>query len=123
MIVPLLSNSRKSAAWERSEGQLVGADAFHFGSGRVLIIRDPNGAGILRFEDYEVRNGPNLHIYLTPDPGGDVHAAGAIDLGEIRATKGNVNYEIPAGVDLSSFRAAVIYCVPFRVEFATAGLN
>lgn len=50
-------------------------------------------------------------------------AAGAVDLGAIRATRGNVIYELPAGVDLESLRVAVIYCVPFRVVFATAELN
>ena len=106
-----------------SSGELMGTDSFHFGSGQVLVVSDPSGAGILRFEEFEFRNGPNLHVYLTPDPGGDVHADGAIDLGEVRATKGNVNYDIPEGIDLNSFRTAVIYCVPFKVVFATADLN
>ena len=104
-------------------GELMGADSFHFGSGQVLLILDPDGGGVLRFEDYEVRNGPDLHVYLTPDVDGDVHVDGAVDLGEVRATRGNVNYELPEGVDLASFRSVVIYCVPFRVIFATATLN
>jgi hypothetical protein len=106
-----------------SMGELIGADSFHFGSGRVLLLRDPSGAGILRFEDYEVRNGPDIHVFVTPDADGDVHVDGAVDLGTVRATRGNVNYDIPAYADLDSFRAAVIYCVPFRVVFATASLN
>ena len=106
-----------------SEGELMGTDSFHFGSGQVLLIRDPDGSGVLRFENYEVRNGPEIHVFMTPDPGGDVHVDGAIDLGEVRATSGNVNYELPAGADLESFRSVVIYCVPFRVVFASAELN
>ena len=106
-----------------ASGELVGADSFHAGSGRVLLLRGPDGTGLLRFEDYEVRNGPDLHVFLTPDPAGDVHAAGAVDLGEVRATRGNVNYELSPGADLESLRFAVIYCVPFRVVFATAELN
>lgn len=106
-----------------SQGELMGADSFHFGSGDVLVIRDPDGNGVLRFEDYEVRNGPDIHVYLTPDADGDVHVDGAIDLGAVRATRGNVNYELPPGTDLESFRAVVIYCVPFQVVFATAELS
>ena len=106
-----------------ASGQLVGADSFHHGSGAVLLVRAPDGSGMLRFEDYEVRNGPDLHVFLTLDPAGDVHAAGAVDLGAVRATRGNVNYELPAGIELDSLRVAVIYCVPFRVVFATAELN
>ena len=105
-----------------ASGELVGADSFHTGSGRVLLLRGPDGTGVLRFEDYEVRNGPDLHVFLTPDLA-DVHAAGALDLGEVRATRGNVNYELPPGTDFESLRFAVIYCVPFRVVFATAELN
>ena len=104
-------------------GELMGADAFHTGSGQVLLVRAPDGSVILRFQDYEVRNGPDLFIYLTPDPGGDVFADGAIELSEIRATRGNVNYEVPADVDPSTFRAAVIWCKAFAVLFAHAELE
>ena len=104
-------------------GELTGADSFHTGSGRVLIISAPDGAGVLRFEDYAVRNGPDLRIYLTPDPDGDVFVDGALDLGAIKATQGNVNYDLPAGVDLAAFRTAVVYCYGFRVTFATAALR
>ena len=106
-----------------ARGELMGADAFHTGSGVVLLVTAPDGTTILRFQDYAVRNGPDLHVYLTPDPSGDVHAPGAIDLGEVRATQGFVNYDVPAGIDPTTFRAVVIYCQPFSVTFATAELR
>ena len=106
-----------------SMGELMGADMFHTGSGQVLLVRAPDGSVILRFQDYAVRNGPDLFIYLTPDPDGDVFADGAIELSEIRATRGNVNYEVPADVDPSTFRAAVIWCKAFAVLFAHAELE
>ena len=101
-------------------GELMGTDSFHFGSGRVLLVQGPDGRGVLRFEDYEVRNGPDINVFLTPDASGDVHVDGALDLGEVRATRGSVNYALPLDTDLSSFRSAVIYCVSFRVVFAVA---
>ncbi len=106
-----------------TQGELMGVDAFHTGSGAVRLIEAPDGSLILRFEDYAVRNGPDLHVYLTPDADGDVHADGAVDLGEIKATQGSVNYDVPAGVDARVFRSAVIYCQPFSVTFATAPLE
>ena len=106
-----------------SMGELMGADMFHTGSGLVLLVSAPDGSVLLRFQDYEVRNGPDLFIYLTPDPDGDVHVDGAIQLSEIKATRGNVNYEVPDGVDPSTFRAAVIYCRAFSVLFAHAELE
>ena len=106
-----------------ARGELMGADAFHTGSGAVLLIEAPDGSVLLRFQDYAVRNGPDLHVYLTPDPAGDVHAQGAVDLGGIKATQGSVNYDLPAHVDASTFRSAVIYCQPFAVTFAMARLE
>ena len=104
-------------------GPLEGADSFHTASGRVLLVRAPDGRVILRFEDYAVRNGPGLYVYLTPDPDGDVRADGALEVSAVRATSGSVNYEVPDDVDPSAFRAAVIYCRPFSVTFATARLE
>lgn len=106
-----------------SRGELMGTDAFHTGSGAVLLVVGPDGQAILRFQDYAVRNGPDLHVFLTPDPDANVGAEGAIDLGPVKATSGSVNYELPAGVDPTIFRAAVIYCVPFSVTFAIASLD
>lgn len=85
--------------------------------GKVLVIEN-NGKRILRFEDFETINGPNLHIYLTTDTNVDDY----IDLGKIKATKGNVNYEIPDGVDLEKYDTVVVWCVPFKVLFSYAEL-
>ncbi|MDE2695634.1 MAG: DM13 domain-containing protein [Chloroflexota bacterium] len=101
-------------------GELIGSDSFHTASGQVLLVRGPDGEVILRFQDFEVRNGPDLFIYLTPDPDGDVHVDGAINLSEIKATSGSVNYDVPLDVDPDSFRSAVVYCRAFSVIFATA---
>ncbi len=106
-----------------AEGALMGVDSFHFGSGSVRILRSPEGAHVLRFADYEVRNGPDLFVYLTPDPAGDVNANGAISLGMVKATRGAVNYELPADVDPARFRSAVIWCKSFDVVFAVAGFR
>ena len=106
-----------------AQGTLEGADAFHTAHGDVFLVRSPEGAVVLRFQDYAVRNGPGLYVYLTPAPGGDVHADGAVELSRVRATSGSVNYDVPAGLDAGSFRSAVIYCKPFGVTFATAELR
>ncbi len=117
------SDSRPQQGELVARGELEGADAFHTAHGEVLLVRSPEGDVVLRFQDYEVRNGPGLYVYLTPDPGGDVHAAGAVELSPVRATSGFVNYDVPADLDSGSFRAVVIYCKPFSVTFATAQLR
>ena len=83
-----------------AEGELVGADAYHPASGRVRLARAADGGAVLRFEGYEVSDGPDLYIHLTPDPRGDVHAGGAIELAAVKALSGSVDYDVPSGVDL-----------------------
>ena len=104
-----------------SEAQLISEGLFmpraHEVEGSALLIED-NGKNILRFEDFETINGPNLHIYLSSDLGDDDF----IDLGEIKATKGSVNYDIPEGVDLDKYNKVLVWCVPFKVLFSYADL-
>lgn len=83
----------------------------------VLIEHDSNR--ILRFENFETVNGPNLHIYLASDQS----AKDFVDLGPIKATRGNVNYEIPEDVDLEKYNTVLVYCVPFKVVFSFAELQ
>ncbi len=72
----------------------------------------------LRFEDLDTVNGPDLRIYLATD----TDAKDRIDLGPIRATKGSVNYEIPAGTDVTKYSHALIWCRAFSVLFSYAKL-
>jgi Electron transfer DM13 len=102
-------------------GEVVGADDFHTGTGRVAIIEVAPGTHVLRFEDFSVLNGPDLHVYLSPDPSG--YAVGAVDLGKLKATDGAFNYDLPAGTDLATVRSIVIWCQPFEVQFAHAELR
>jgi len=108
------------------EGLFMDADSFHQGSGAARIVQLEDGSMILRFEDFEVTNGPDLHVFLSAHPApatsDDLHTNEAFvyDLGALKGNIGNQNYEIPAGTDLSGVQSVVIYCVPFKVVFATA---
>ena len=75
----------------------------------------------LRLEDFAVRNGPDLFVYLSPSADG--YTDGVIELGRVKADRGNQNYEIPARTDASSARSVVIWCKQFAVQFATATLD
>ena len=46
-----------------------------------------------------------------------------IDLGKIKATKGNVNYDIPEGVDTDKYNKVLVWCVPFGVIFSYSELK
>jgi hypothetical protein len=100
-------------------GEFEGADDFHFGRGDAQIIETAPGAYTLRFEDFSVRNGPDLFVYLSPD---NEEIDGAINLGALKATDGSFNYEIPAGTDISAFSSAIVWCRQFATRFASAPL-
>jgi hypothetical protein len=105
---------------ERS-GSFTGADEFHFGEGTARLIEAAPGQYTVRLEDFAVRNGPDLYVYLSPDPTG--FAEDAIEIGRLKADRGNQNYPVPAGVDLANVESVIIRCKQFAVLFATAGLS
>lgn len=101
-------------------GSFHGADDFHFGSGSALIIETSPGVYVLRFENFSVQNGPDLYVYLSTSPDG--YGEGSYNLGQLKATDGSFNYDIPPGVDPWAYGSVIIWCEPFAVLFATAPL-
>ena len=99
-------------------GEFSGTDDFHYGSGTASIIETAPGVHILRLEDFSVRNGPDLFVYLSPDADGYVDTA--LELGRLKATDGSFNYELPPGTDPSAFASALIWCKQFSHLFAVA---
>lgn len=102
-------------------------DIAHHGMGMATVYQLADGSNILRFEDFEVLNGPELHVYLAPiDPVPDtigVELSGAIDLGLLKGNIGSQNYELPTDLDISQYKSVVIWCQPFRVPFNAAPLT
>lgn len=90
----------------------------HEAAGRAILI-EHDGKKTLRFENFETINGPNLHIYLSSNLEGDDY----VDLGKLKATQGNVNYEVPAKVDTEKYTKVLVWCVPFSVLFSYADLK
>jgi hypothetical protein len=86
-----------------------------------------NGSHLLRFENFRTTNGPDLVVYLAahaaPASAGDVTEAGFLGLGKLKGNVGNQNYRIPANVDVSAYRSAVIWCELFGVLFSPASLT
>lgn len=104
-------------------GSFIDIDPIHGAEGSATIYQLPDGARVLRFEDFRSKNGPDLHVYLSKEAPTSTFAglgADEIHLGALKGNVGNQNYEVPADVDLSQYRSVVIYCVPFRVVFSTA---
>ncbi|MEW5990480.1 MAG: DM13 domain-containing protein [Chloroflexota bacterium] len=102
-------------------GTFTGADEFHFGSGTATLIETAPGAWTVRFENFSVRNGPDLYVLVSPDPAG--YTVAAIELGRLKATDGNFNMDLPAGSDPAAAASVVIWCKQFAVQFAVAPLE
>lgn len=99
-------------------------DAEHDTSGTARIIELSDGRRFLRLENLDTSDGPDLHVWLSDaKPGGSwfkYDDGKHLKLGELKATRGDQNYEIPADADLSVFRSAVIWCDRFNVAFGAA---
>ena len=108
-------------------GEFKDADSFHKGSGQAIVYRGPDGSLLLRLENLRVTNGPALHVYLSvhedPDSAGEVKDQGYFDLGNLKGNRGNQNYPVPGGLDISDYNSVVIYCQPFNVVFSVASLQ
>lgn len=107
-----------------AQGAFRDFDSFHKGTGTATIFQ-LGDQRVLRFENFEVTNGPDLHVLLVEnvDASGRSDMGEFVDLGSLKGNVGNQNYEIPVDVDLANFNGVMIYCVPFHVIFATAPLN
>ncbi|MFQ5966218.1 MAG: DM13 domain-containing protein [Acidimicrobiia bacterium] len=108
-------------------GAFRDADDFHMGSGTATIYQLEDGSRVLRLENLDVTNGPDLHVILSPvaepQTREDVSASGYVDLGGLKGNIGDQNYEIPTDVDVAQQMSVVIYCKPFHVIFSIAPLQ
>ena len=99
----------------------------HAGEGTALVLERDDGARFLRFENFEVENGPDLKVYLSTAPADseddDDFNVDFVSLGALKGNVGDQNYEIPDSVDLSRYQSAVIWCRRFAVGFAVAPLD
>jgi hypothetical protein len=85
------------------------------------------GRRVVRLTDFATSNGPDVRVYLVaahdaPDDE-TVTRAGFVELGKLKGTDGDQNYEVPADLDLGKYRAVTIWCRRFSVNFATAPLT
>ena len=112
----------------RTNQQAQGENVSKFSGSFVAKAHDVSGTAsvistdtekILRFENFETINGPDLRIYLATDD----TAKDYVDLGAIKGTKGNINYTIPPNTDPTKYRYVLVWCRAFSVLFGEAELR
>jgi len=115
MIAKVAPNSQETPKFSKL-GMFQGL-AGHDAKGKAEVI-SVGDISFLRFEEFEVTNGPDLHVYMTKN--GDVDSG--IDLGKLKGSIGNQNYAL-GEINADIYNTVVIYCQPFHVYFASAKLS
>ncbi len=90
----------------------------HPASGSVRVV-EAGGETFIRYENYKTINGPDLFVYLAKD----LDAQEFVSLGELRATEGNVNYQVPDDIDVREYPYVLTWCKQFGVLFNHAKLS
>ena len=110
-----------------AEGAIISHE--HASSGSVRVLELADGSRVLRFEGLDTSDGPDLRVWLTDAPvlegsaGWHVFDDGRyLDLGELKANRGDQNYPIPPGADLAEYTSVSVWCRRFAVSFGAASL-
>lgn len=120
--VPVTSNSSAFISSGTFE------DVAHHGSGNVQLLHiRKTDQSIVRIENLDVLNGPDLRVLLSKNKDIRSHKdlGEYIELGRLKGNKGNQNYAftLDADTNLSEYQSVIIYCKPFKVVFASANLS
>lgn len=99
----------------------------HETRGTATLYQLPQGRRLLRFTSFETSNGPDVRVLLiAADDANDsdtVRSADSVELGPLKGSRGDQNYEVPADLDLARYRAVTVWCHRFSVNFAAAPLR
>ncbi|MFD8153050.1 DM13 domain-containing protein [Streptomyces sp. NPDC059720] len=110
-----------------ASGDLISHE--HATSGTVKLVRLTDGSHVVRLENLDTSNGPDLRVWLTDAPvkegkaGWHVFDDGKhVSLGKLKGNKGNQNYVLPDDVDPARYTSISIWCDRFDVSFGAAEL-
>lgn len=113
---------------EIARGTFVTHEHETTGSVRLLTLAD--GTEVLRIEDLDTSNGPDLRVWLSDQPvidgrdGWFVFDDGDyLELGRLKGNRGSQNYVVPPGTDLDQLTSVSIWCARFSVSFGAAELR
>jgi hypothetical protein len=94
-------------------------------AGSATLGKTSDGKVILRFENLNSANGPDLHVYLSKQasPATTQQVMDGVEVGKLKATTGASNYELATTTDVTQFKSVVIFCKSFSVVFGYANLR
>ncbi|MER5221784.1 DM13 domain-containing protein [Streptomyces flaveus] len=110
-----------------ARGDLISHE--HATSGTATVLRLADGSHVLRLENLDTSNGPDLRVWLTDAPVKEGQAGwGVFDdgkyvsLGKLKGNKGDQNYVLPSDTDPAAYTSVSIWCDRFNVSFGAAEL-
>jgi hypothetical protein len=99
----------------------------HETRGSATALDVGGGRRVLRLTGFATSDGPDVRVVLVaaPDAPDDatVRRAGYVQLGKLKGTRGDQNYDVPTSLDLTRHRTVTIWCERFRVNFGSAPLT
>ncbi|MCH6161571.1 DM13 domain-containing protein [Streptomyces marispadix] len=102
----------------------------HETTGRAKVVELEDGSRILRLQNLNTSNGPDLKVWITDakvkpgTAGWHVFDDGAhLSLGGLKGNKGSQNYTLPTEADLDEYTSVTIWCDRFNVSFGAAELS
>lgn len=111
-------------------------DAVRQTAGKVTLYRSADGSLLLRFDDFNVTNAPQMAVYLvaTPTPPIDLKAAikkedfdisgvSHFEVGPLLGSRGNQQFDLPRELPITSYQSVVIYSESLRIVYAFAELT
>lgn len=97
------------------------------GQGTAKIYEMPNGTRLIRLEDFFVSINSDLELRLSerPNPRSTDEAVNSPWklVAPLKATVGNMNYEVPRDIDVSKYQSIVIWCEITRNAYAAASIQ
>jgi hypothetical protein len=96
--------------------------AGHDGTGDAGVFEVDNGRHVLRLENLDIENGPDLELYVVPGRDQRAPAPGAMHLGPLRGNVGNQTYDLTEPLAAGDW-TVLVWCEAFSVEFVAASLT
>jgi Electron transfer DM13 len=125
---PPVNNPPASEPVTLSSGSLFEITSGHPTSGTAKLIKLVDGTFIVRLENLQTVGGPDVHVWVSEGTNlansGTVGASAYTDLGKIKSTNGNQNYDLKLSAEqVGKIKSVVIWCQSFSVAFGGATLK
>lgn len=95
-------------------------------SGNWRIETRGDATFVVLSEDFKARSAPDLKIFLSKLPAGDVDDDNATDgvfIAALKSHKGAQEFQLPAGVNVADFQSFVIHCEKYSKFWAAGQLR